>query len=492
MALSLSLLPKNLTLLPVAERQRLLSSSRLKVALTGFIALLVTGLCLVVILFVGHIFDWLTPRMQQDLGWKVARGAVEVAERGELALILKDEPMLQDAFDRYAKDEDVQAIVAADPSGRVIATHGELPIAAAEIFRAPRAQLNQRADYVWSWTEQTVEGAAVGRVAMVASTLRLEAGRDLRHRILMLTAVAGLLGLALSLSFVHWYVGPVLKVTGRAFDGLERAASELLHKQRLEKELEIGARIQTCLLPRSVAIPELELSAKMVPASEVGGDYYDAFAAGRGGFIGIGDVAGHGLTSGLVMLMVQSVVGALARQAPEASPSELVCALNTVLYDNIRHRLQNKEHVTFTLLRYQPGGTLTFAGAHEEMCVFRRATGTVELVETPGTWLGAMRDVKKHTVDTELRLEIGDIVLLYTDGVTEARAASGEQFGLDRLTRLLENSSDLPIEALIDRVYKAVAAHAKELDDDVTLLAFRYVGAAQAHGTAGTRSMDRS
>jgi hypothetical protein len=159
-AASVSLLPKNLTLLPAAERKRILSSSRLKVALTSFIAVLVVALCGVVSLFVAHIFDWLTPRMQQDLGWKVARGAVEVAERGELALILKDEPMLKDAFERYAKDEDVQAIVAADPGGRVLATHGQLPIPAAELFGAPRAHLNQREDYVWSWAEQTVEATA--------------------------------------------------------------------------------------------------------------------------------------------------------------------------------------------------------------------------------------------------------------------------------------------------------------------------------------------
>lgn len=471
-----SLAPKNLTLLPVAERRKILSSSRIKIALTCFIAALVAALCGVVMLFVGHIFDWLTPRMQQDLGWKVAQGAVEVAARGELALILKDEPMLRDAFERYARDEDVQAIVAADPQGRVLAIHGELPLAASDLFGAPRQQLNQSKDYIWSWTEQSVEGSPVGRVAMVASTLRLDAGRDLRRRIVLLTGVAGLLGLGLSLSFVTLYVGPVLKVTGRAFEGLERAAGELLHKQRLEKELEIGARIQTCILPREVAIPELELSAKMVPASEVGGDYYDAFAVPGGGFIGIGDVAGHGLTSGLVMLMVQSVVAALARRTPDAKPSELVCALNTVLYDNIRHRLRNREHVTFTLLRYHGGGRLSFAGAHEEICVHRRSSGKVELIPTPGTWLGAVRDVSKHTRDTELVLERGDIVLLYTDGITEARDQSGTQFGLERLVSLLENSSDLPMHALIERLYRAVSEHAAELDDDVTLLAFRYQG----------------
>jgi serine phosphatase RsbU (regulator of sigma subunit) len=107
--------------------------------------------------------------------------------------------------------------------------------------------------------------------------------------------------------------------------------------------------------------------------------------------------------------------------------------------------------------------------------VYRKASGKVELVPTQGTWLGAMRDVKKHTVDSELHIAPGDIVLLYTDGATEARATNGEQFGLERLTALLENSADLPMPALIERIYRAVVAHAKELDDDVTLLAFRRV-----------------
>ena len=70
---------------------------------------------------------------------------------------------------------------------------------------------------------------------------------------------------------------------------------------------------------------------------------------------------------------------------------------------------------------------------------------------------------------------IGDIVPLYTDGVTEARAQGGEQFGLDRLTALLQNSADLPVAALIERAYRALVAHAQELDDDVTLLAFKRV-----------------
>jgi hypothetical protein len=88
----------------------------------------------------------------------------------------------------------------------------------------------------------------------------------------------------------------------------------------LEKELEIGARIQTCILPAAIEVPGLSVSARMIPASEVGGDYYGVFPTHDGAWIGIGVVAGHGLTSGLVMLMMQSAVAALGRARPDALP----------------------------------------------------------------------------------------------------------------------------------------------------------------------------
>jgi sigma-B regulation protein RsbU (phosphoserine phosphatase) len=137
--------------------------------------------------------------------------------------------------------------------------------------------------------------------------------------------------------------------------------------------------------------------------------------------------------------------------------------------------LHNKEHVTFTLFRYFRDGRLVFAGAHEELVVYRKHTHRVELIETPGTWLGAMKDISKFTTDSELKLEDGDILVLYTDGVTEAMNAEREQFGLDRLAALVKEHAELPAEQLCAAINTRVLAWCNQApDDDVTLLVARY------------------
>src|SRR5882724_8936158 len=217
-------IPLPATLLPLAERQRMLSSSRLKLALTTFIALLLAGLCTFMILLVTHIFHWLTPTIREDLGWKVAQGAVEVAEHAEVGMLLKDEQVIRAASEHYRTDHDIQAIVVTDVDGSVLAMQGKPPGPLETFFRGPERKLNVSSNFISSWSSRTVEGAVVGRVAMIASTARLQTGENLRRRLLVLTGVAGLFGLALSFSFVTFYVGPVLRVTHRAFEGLERAA----------------------------------------------------------------------------------------------------------------------------------------------------------------------------------------------------------------------------------------------------------------------------
>ena len=202
--------------------------------------------------------------------------------------------------------------------------------------------------------------------------------------------------------------------------------------------MEIAARIQTSILPRDVSVAGLEIAAAMQAATEVGGDYYDVVPVDDGCWLGIGDVAGHGLGTGLVMLMMQSGIGALARKMPDAAPRDLLLALNTMLVENVRERLGQREHATLTLIRYRRDGSLTFAGAHEEMLVRRAATGRCERIETPGAWVGAKRDITAGTVDSTARLQPGDLLVLYTDGLIEAAAAddSGARFGIDRLIAL--------------------------------------------------------
>jgi sigma-B regulation protein RsbU (phosphoserine phosphatase) len=253
---------------------------------------------------------------------------------------------------------------------------------------------------------------------------------------------------------------------------LERSRRSLAEKQRLERELEIASRIQTSILPKRYDVAGLEIAARMIPASEVGGDYYDVFAMGDGCWVGIGDVAGHGLSAGLEMLMVQSVVSALVRHSPRATPSEHVRILNQVLYDNIRDRLGQDEHITLTLLRYD-AGVFTFAGAHEEILVCRAAGGACEHIQTPGTWLGGMRDISRVTKDSKLELAPGDLMALYTDGITEAMNAKGVQFGDERLTRILEENRDQPAAVVRDRVIEAVQAWQAHQDDDISVVVIR-------------------
>src|SRR5262249_66359 len=154
---------------------------------------------------------------------------------------------------------------------------------------------------------------------------------------------------------------------------------------------------------------------------------YDVIPADDGCWIGIGDVAGHGLDAGLVMLMTQSIAAALCA-ANSRSPSEILSVVNRVLFENIRRRLEREDHVTFSLLRYREDGSVTFAGAHEEILLYRAADARVECIPTPGCWLGAIDDVSHAMRDSHLRLLHGDTMVLYTDGMTEARTATGEQY----------------------------------------------------------------
>jgi len=153
---------------------------------------------------------------------------------------------------------------------------------------------------------------------------------------------------------------------------------------------------------------------------------------------------------------------------------DVLLALNTMLVENVRERLGQREHATLTLIRYRRDGSLTFAGAHEEMLIRRAATGRCERIETPGTWVGAKRDITAGTVDSSARLEAGDLLVLYTDGLIEAAGDGGARFGIDRLVALVEERGASPPAAVRDAISAAVSAFSSQRDDDITILVARY------------------
>ncbi len=241
-----------------------------------------------------------------------------------------------------------------------------------------------------------------------------------------------------------------------------------------EGELAIARQIQTSILPQNREVEGFEISSAMITASEVGGDYYDLVPVEADGcWIGIGDVSGHGLDAGLMMLMVQSGLGALMRQDSADDPARLVCHLNRMLHENVRVRLRRDDFATLTLFRFFPDGRFVFAGAHEEILVWRAASGRVERIPTPGTWVGAARDVEPDMQNGESRLAEGDLMLLYTDGITEARSADGEPFGIDRFASLLESLAGEPTAEISARILAAIEAWAPQREDDRTLIVLR-------------------
>jgi serine phosphatase RsbU (regulator of sigma subunit) len=253
----------------------------------------------------------------------------------------------------------------------------------------------------------------------------------------------------------------------------ETALRERLAREQLLGELAVARRIQTALLPKAVAVPGLELAAGMLPADQVGGDYYDVFATPDGCWIGIGDVTGHGLLAGMIMLMMQSAVTALVNALPEGSPTQIVAQLNHVMRMNVRGRLDEADHATFVMLRYRSDGRVTLAGAHEDMVIYRAAAGGCERVTPGGVWLGIVEDNDSYTRDQEFTLGLGDVLLLYTDGLIEARNASGEEFGIERVEAILRANAQGSMDALHQQLLAAVRAWTPIQQDDVTLIVAR-------------------
>jgi sigma-B regulation protein RsbU (phosphoserine phosphatase) len=218
----------------------------------------------------------------------------------------------------------------------------------------------------------------------------------------------------------------------------------------------------------------------MVPAEEVGGDFYDVHQASGGSWVAIGDVSGHGVTPGLIMMMVQSMLSALARQSPEVgqkyTPKEVLRIINSALHDNLRTRMHDDNYMTMVLLKHVGNGKFRYAGAHESLLIYRRATHQVETLSTDGTWLGLQDDIGAFLEEHEIDLAPGDALVLYTDGITEAKNPQGVQYNIDRLRDMLlrQGSMSMPsAQKIRDGIVDDVMTWSRTRQDDVTVMVLR-------------------
>jgi serine phosphatase RsbU (regulator of sigma subunit) len=268
-----------------------------------------------------------------------------------------------------------------------------------------------------------------------------------------------------------------LGALGRSFNSMieevGRSRAALSEQVRMARELEIAASIQQALLPPEPRHPEFEFAGRMNPADEVGGDFYDVHREQSSAalWITVGDVSGHGLEAGLVMLMAQSAFASQFRADPNGPPERALCHVNGLLCENITRRLHDKKYVTAQLLAYRGQGKFSCAGAHTWPIVYRSQSRTCQVVETPGPWLGIEPNLGEVPL-TEIEVGIGDILCLYSDGLPEARDLEGNLFDVPRLAQAISEaaSQGWALPEIVDSVFARVSAHSSRRDDDWTLL----------------------
>jgi hypothetical protein len=274
------------------------------------------------------------------------------------------------------------------------------------------------------------------------------------------------------------FIGVVLnRVVCRLFFDERRARIELRGaRDALFAEVEVAQKIQTLLLPREPTLPGYVIGGQMTPATEVGGDYYDVLETGSGRrLIAIGDVSGHGVTTGLTMMMVRASLVSTLESRRDATLAELYIALNRSLRRNLE-RMNLMLYMTFALLEHDGGGRFRAVGAHLPVLIHRAAHCKVEEIELAGVWLGVIDEVAPELVpETAIELAVGDSMLLITDGVVEHDGAGG-MFGFERVHAALAEHAERGPSQVIDAVTAQLAAHGSRQDDDVTLLALHYTG----------------
>ncbi|MEG4209581.1 AAA family ATPase [Microcoleus sp. S13_B4] len=246
---------------------------------------------------------------------------------------------------------------------------------------------------------------------------------------------------------------------------------------RMSAELDVTRRLQQMILPQQQeleSIEGLEIAAFMEPADEVGGDYYDVLNHGGKATIGIGDVTGHGLESGVLMIMAQTAIRTLLVHN-ETDPVKLLQTVNQTLFDNVE-RMNCGKSMSLSLLEYRGDNILRLSGQHEEVIVLR-SSGEVERIDTMelGFPIALEPDIADFIATTEIQLNSGDVVVLYTDGITEAFDMNKDEYGIEPLIELValnrEKSAAEIKQAIIDDVRRYIGE--QKVFDDITLVVIK-------------------
>jgi len=241
---------------------------------------------------------------------------------------------------------------------------------------------------------------------------------------------------------------------------------------RMGAELDIVRQMQQMILPNpeELEIEGLDIAGYMEAADEVGGDYYDVLNTDGVVTLGIGDVTGHGLESGILMLMAQTAVRTL-KEIRETDPVRFLDALNRTLYKNVQ-RMNSEKILTLAILNYSEGW-VSISGQHEETLIVRKG-GQVERMNTMdlGLPIALHDDIAEFISHISIELQLGDGIVLYTDGIPEAKDINKKQYGVEQMCEVISQNWHLSAQEIKQAVIDDLRGHigTQKVFDDLTLL----------------------
>jgi phosphoserine phosphatase RsbU/P len=253
-----------------------------------------------------------------------------------------------------------------------------------------------------------------------------------------------------------------------------RLIRESFVKERMEQELLVAQRMQQSLLPRNLPSSEgYEIVARSSPALEVGGDYYDVLRLDdmRVG-LAVGDVSGKGVSAALYMAQLKGAFQTIGHN--NLTARDMLVRMNSALWNNMERR-------TFISLFYavldERAGLLSFVRAGH--CPMLYLHGNDAMFIQPGGMALGLEGADRFArslEEREIQLQAGDIIVLYTDGVTEARNANGEEFGYERLTEVVQKHRHADAPAILDAIFEDVRKHRDDMhsEDDTTVIVLRW------------------
>ncbi|MEW6586786.1 MAG: SpoIIE family protein phosphatase, partial [Nitrospirota bacterium] len=251
--------------------------------------------------------------------------------------------------------------------------------------------------------------------------------------------------------------------------------SNMVEQERLKQEMELGRQIQLSLLPQNAPVLKgYVIDGLMSPAQEIGGDYYDFIpisdnGAGNKWGVVIADVTGKGVDAGIVMGITKSLIHSLSEQ--DLTTREMVLKLNR----HLCNLLNRKKFVSLIYAECNEGDNVfRWSGAGHEYILVLKDSGAprVEEIMAGGTVLGVFDLKEEDIAEKSISLNRGDKVILYTDGVTEARNAEGSLFTRERFVEILRQSPPLSAQDLLGHIHEKVQGFIGDVPqyDDITLV----------------------